>query len=341
MYKHSRSVYSRTPRLTLPLIKHRYYRKVEDCSRDLDALPEKLAHENAKERLSTLEDDFRQASSEEKERPVLDEIDRKNLLLDFAKLLSEPKLEFETAKQFQSRIGSDPLYMGVIKTEEADVRVLNILKEPTELILSIPVSSTISIDVEPVEAGKEYYIFGTHELFCSKRNDEVPMDFSPTSTRSAQRDLMAMLLRDARNNSLVASRPAISSSVTLRGTSNESLGDVVKCFDLSELVRDCNYPITSMPLADTPQKLAENGLVLRDYQKTTLQWLLDKESNPTGMGSSGELWTRMRGLGGGNDKSSCYYYCELTGSILRDIFDYQSDVDQKGELIDPSTWQSL
>ena len=47
------------------------------------------------------------------------------------------------------------------------------------------------------------------------------------------------------------------------------------------------------------------------------------------MGSHGELWSRMRGRGsGGSDKS--YFYCELTGTFAKEIFDYHSDVDQKG-----------
>lgn len=257
------------------------------------------------------------------------EQDRRDILLNFAKLLSEPKLDFEAAKQYQARAGCDPLFMGIIKTQEADVRVLNMLKEPTELVLAISVNSTIAIDVEPIESGVEYYLFGTAELFCSKRNDCLPMDLSPTSLRTAQKDLMNMLHRDPRNKSLEVSRPVIPASVSLRGTSEENLSDVVKCFDLSELVRDCHYPIQNQPLAETPKRLADNGLVLRDYQKTSLQWLLDKESNPTGMGSSGELWSRMRGYG--ESKDSSFFYCELTGSIVKEIFDFTSDVEQKGE----------
>ena len=231
--------------------------------------------------------------------------------------------------QYRSRQGHAPLFIGMAKVEDAnDKRVLNILQEPTELVLLIPVSSTITIDVEPIEIGAEYFVYGTSELFSSDRNDCLPMDFSPTSTRTAQRYLISILHRDPRNKALQVSRPVIPSSVSLRGTSDEPLSDVTKCFDLSELVRDCHYPIQNMPVAETPKKLADNGLVLRDYQKTSLQWLIDKENNPTGMGSSGELWTRMRGL---SDEENSFFYCELTGSIVREIFDYRSDVDQKGE----------
>ncbi|KAL9179984.1 hypothetical protein ACHAXT_007954 [Thalassiosira profunda] len=303
-----------------------YYARVQACSRELESLPEKAVHEAAKQRLASLKEDLAQARDEENERPSLDRQDEQGLLLRFAQLLSEPKLEFEKEKAYQNRGGCAPSFLGVVKVEDADIRTLNILKEPTELVLAIPASSSaIAIDVEPIESGEEYYLFGTAELFSRTRNDDTPMDFSPTSTRTAQRDLMAMLLRDPRNAALQVTKPQIPSSVSLRGTTDETLGDVVKCFDLSELVRDCHYPIQNQPMANTPKRLADNGLVLRNYQKTSLQWLLDKEQNPTGMGSSGELWSRMRCLGGSEE----FFYCELTGSICNDIFDYNVDVDQK------------
>jgi len=159
----------------------RYYRKVQACSAELNVMPEKAAYENAKARLAELKDELKQAQSEEKERPDLDEEDKRTLLTKFAKLLSEPKLDFEGQKNYQSRVGCDPMFLGVVKLEDADVRVLNILSEPNELVLAIPVESTISIDVEPVESGLSYYLFGTDKLFCSERNDTDPMDFSPTS----------------------------------------------------------------------------------------------------------------------------------------------------------------
>ena len=59
----------------------------------------------------------------------------------------------------------------------------------------------------------------------------------------------------------------------------------------------------------------------------SLQWLLDKESNPTGIGSAGELWSRRRGLTRSSEQG--FFYCDLTGSIVKEIFDYNSDVDQK------------
>ena len=102
------------------------------------------------------------------------------------------------------------------------------------------------------------------------------------------------------------------------------MSNIVKCFDLSELVRDCHFPIQDQPLVETPKRLSENGLVLRNYQKALLQWLNDKEFNLTGLGSRGELWARMRGL----EVDDGYFYCDLTGLIVKDIFNYNADVVQ-------------
>ena len=292
-----------------------------------------MAYENAKNRHDELKIELDEATFDEKHRVGMDEEDRTNLLFKFAKLLSEPKLDFEMKKQYLSRAGRDPFFLGVVKIEEEsdDIRVLNILREPAELVISIPVDSIIAIDDEPIQIGVEYYLFGTAELFCPERDDCTPLDFSPTSTRTAQRDLISLLRRDARNGAFEVSRPVIPSSVALRGTSEETLSELVKCFDLSELVRDCHYPIQDRPLAETPTRLAESGLVLRNYQRTSLRWLIDKESNPTGIGSSGEIWSRMTGLGGGDDET--YFYCELTGSLVKNIFNYHADVEQKGVLL--------
>ncbi|KAL7541871.1 hypothetical protein ACHAXR_011300 [Thalassiosira sp. AJA248-18] len=308
---------------------NRYYRKFQSLSQEFSEMPEKVTLQNAKDELSSLKQELQQAEKDEKERPTCDEDDRKQLLLGFAKLLSEPQLDFELKKEYQAREGFKTMFLGVVKLEEADCLVLNLLSEPTELVLSIPVEDVVSIDVDQKnEVGLEYYLFGTAELFNTERNDCLPMDFAPTSVRTAQRDLIAMLLRDQRNHALQVTSPAIPSSVALRGTQEENmrLGDIMKCFDLGELVRDCNYPILNMPTAETPKLLADNGLVLRNYQKTSLQWLLDKESNPTGMGSSGELWSRMRGLN--SSGAQTWYFCDLTGTIVRNIFHYASDVGQ-------------
>ena len=52
--------------------------------------------------------------------------------------------------------------------------MLNLLKEPTELVLSIPVEDGMAIDVEQNDVGLEYYLFGKKDLFsieCNVRNN--------------------------------------------------------------------------------------------------------------------------------------------------------------------------
>ena len=307
-----------------------YYNKVKMCSRDFDRLPEKNNLQNAKNRLATLEEDLKEVTEEEKERPRSNENDKRELLLGFAKLLSEPQLPFELKSQHNSRKDFKTMFLGVVNLEDSDVRVLNLLKEPTELVLTIPVDANVSIDDDTaISIGQDYYIFGIRELFSIDRDVTLPMDFSPTSMRAAQRDLMAMLFRDPRNQACIVSKPSIPSSVVVRGTSNDRLGDLNKFFDLGELVRDCNYPVDKMPAAETPKRLADNGLVLRNYQKTTLKWLIDKERNISGIGSSGQLWSRMRGL----NCDQSFYFCEVTGSLVLDIFNYASDVEQSDSAI--------
>jgi len=173
----------------------------------------------------------------------------------------------------------------------------------------------------------DYYLFGTSELFCSDRNDGLPMDFShTTSMRKAQRHLISMLLRDPRNESLQTSQPIVPASVELRGSSQDSVHTISKYFDLSELVRDCNYPIVNKPRAPTPKILAAKGLVLRDYQQASLQWMIDKENSTTELGFAGEIWSRMRSLDGKCE----FFYCQLTGSINRNLLDFRSDGCQGG-----------
>jgi hypothetical protein len=147
------------------------------------------------------------------------ESNRKTLLLKFAKLLSEPRLDFEVALQYHSWAGHNPILLGVVKIEESDIRVLNILKEPTELVILIPMDSAVTIDnnyeSKALQTGAEYYLFSTSELFCPERNDCMPMDFSPTSMKTAQQDLMSMLRYNLRNSAFEVSRPVIPSSVAL------------------------------------------------------------------------------------------------------------------------------
>ena len=300
-----------------------YHNKVKMCCRDFGRLPEKNILQNAENRLASLKEDLKVISQEEKERPRSDENEQRQLLLGFARLLSEPQLDFELKSQYNSRKDCKVMFLGVVTLGDSDVRALNLLKEPTELVLTIPVDSNVFIH-DDLTIGTDHYLFGAHELFSIDRDVTLPMDFSATSMRTAQRDLMTMLLRDPRNQASMVSKPSVPSSVLVRGTDNDRIGDLNKFFDLGELVRDCNYPVENLPAAETPKRLADNGLVLRNYQKTTLKWLLDKERNISGIGSSGQLWSQMRGL----NCDQCFYFCEVTGSLLLHIFNYASDIDQ-------------
>ena len=84
-----------------------------------------MAYENAKNRHDELKIELDEATFDEKHRVGMDEEDRTNLLFKFAKLLSEPKLDFEMKKQYLSRAGRDPFFLGVVKIEEEsdDIRV--------------------------------------------------------------------------------------------------------------------------------------------------------------------------------------------------------------------------
>lgn len=281
------------------------------------------AYKRLEKRFKDAQNAYKQAKDEEKNRPYFDEEERKMFLLEFATIEGAGKLDFETTKQYTVRLGEISIFLGVIQVEEADVRVLNMLVEPTELIMIVPTQPFG--ESQDITVGKEYYLFGKADLFCSDRDDVLPMNFShTTSIRKAQRHLISMLLRDPRNESLQTSRTVVPASVELRGLSQEHMSTISKCFDLSELVRDCNYPIQNKPIAPTPKRLGDKGLVLRNYQQASLQWMIDKENDQTGLGFGGELWSRMRSL---DDKGE-FFYCELTGSIIKNIFDFRSDVDQ-------------
>ena len=251
----------------------------------------------------------------------------------------DEKHELKQLTLFNSALW-DAKILGICPVRDhRDVQVLNLLREPEELILTVPMKETTSNGVAAVMAhrtttttsfvdnnipdiivGNEYAIFGCTELLRSERDDLLPMDLSGhSSMRAAQKHLIGMLLHS--NQSIVITRPSVPSSVHIRD--EENVQQYAKCFDLSELVRDCNYPL-NMPKSPTPECLANNGLVLREYQQASLQWMIDKEQNLTGMGFAGELWSRMQFLDGSDD----YFYCELTGAIVKNIFDYKSDAEQ-------------
>ena len=257
--------------------------------------------------------------------------EKNGMLLDFAALQGECQLPFETKKQFKERENDRPLFLGVVTLTAADILYINLLTEPTELVLVIPKEDVKYTANFEVESGKEYYLFGTSKLFSKEKEDILPINLTrvSSSVRNAQRELISILLRDPRNAYIQVSKPVVPNSVSTRGMGGEDESAVRKCFDLSELVRDCNYPIENQPAVETPKALADLGLELRDYQKCSLKWMIDKEQNPSGLGSAGEIWSCFRTLDADSSTRSYYYYCNLTGSIVQKIFDYRTDVQQK------------
>ncbi len=109
-------------------------------------LPEKNAYNSAKSQSDSLQVELKEARDECNDCGINYENNRKTLLLNFARLLSEPRLDFEKESHHHSWAGSNPMFLGVVKIEETDLRVLNILKEPTELVIPIPTDSAITID---------------------------------------------------------------------------------------------------------------------------------------------------------------------------------------------------
>ena len=86
-------------------------------------------------------------------------------------LLSKPRCAWELKKTYFQRASSNPIFLGVVRLrDDADIRMLNLLKEPTELVLSILVEDSMDIDVEQNEVGLEYYLFGKEDLFSIERS---------------------------------------------------------------------------------------------------------------------------------------------------------------------------
>ncbi len=306
------------------------------CHSCLDVLKARReAYDEEAKREMLMKDGHR---SMEAELPKLEELDSETRRLAtmaqhrfFRAMIAKKRYFFDQSSFGQTipeQPGDRPCFLGVVcPNDDSEVQALNMLREPIELVCAIPIDGNVDNHEIEITSGIEYYLFGTGYLFCPERNDYLPINFSHrTSVRNAQRQLMTMLLREPRNKCMQMTETNIPSSVNVRGTATEDTGAVVKCFDLSQLVRDCNCPIQDQPSAKTPQRLAEHGLVLRDYQKASLQWMIDKENDTTGLGTAGELWARMRPLDASNDG---YFYSHLTGSIVRDIFKYATDVDQK------------
>jgi hypothetical protein len=278
---------------------------------------QKLAKSNLETELRTTQEKFNQEELEAKSFAETEQRDLRAMELRHAALLGADKLDHETVTAFTQR-EPVPRYLGRIYAEnDGDVMALNMLREPNELILTIPMDcADADIDIDSMEPklDKWYGIFARQALFQKQRDDELPL---VAGVRSAQRRLFQLLIEH--NKDMLVSSPSLPPTVKVRTVPD------TRCFDLSELVRDCDVDL-DLPREPTPAVLAAKGLQLRDYQESSLRWMLDKETENVGLGLAGELWHRLRFLDAGSGE---FFYCDLTGSWSLDIFDYRDDVDQK------------
>ena len=225
-----------------------------------------------------------------------------------------PQLGSEKKREYEART-FEPRFLGMVHLEnQTDAVAIDMLREPDELVLAVPLGGDYQSNLV---VGKLYGIFALKNFFDPKRDDETPLERN--GIRDAQRKLFSLLVAHQGNSGFVVTKPSLPSTVRLRET---QVADHAQYFDLSNLVRDCNVDL-DLPQEPTP-KLLQN-VELRDYQKSSLRWLLDKERQDEGMGTAGELWHRLRFLDSGED----YYYCELTGSFSLDIYDFAKDSGQK------------
>eukprot|EP01043_Picozoa_sp_COSAG02_P038752 COSAG02_NODE_3010_length_7554_cov_14.731590_4_plen_1222_part_01 len=286
---------------------------------------------HARAALAALQEELVALPAERASRPQLEAEEIHALNKEYASLLDEPRKPHESIVDHSKRPAAPKLLGELTLPHDSDVAKMQMLCEPEELVIFLPLQPSdgpkadIATQIESVsgmailKSRGVYAVFARPAFFCRDRDDETPVN-SPT--RDALRTLMSLLLANPKNKEVIVSRPRIPPSVRVRA--DAVVG--ADCFDLSALVRDCNVPM-DLPSEPTPARMAENGLQLRDYQQASLRWMLDKECEPVGLGSMGEIWWRLRFLG--SDVDSQYFYCELTGSVALDIFDFRSDVGQK------------
>ena len=89
---------------------HRNQRRLNHKARKFAARAEQFQNE-----LASLLDELRQATEDAKHRPKLDEEDKRQLLLSFAKLLSEPRYAWELKKTYVQRANFNPIFLGVVR----------------------------------------------------------------------------------------------------------------------------------------------------------------------------------------------------------------------------------
>jgi len=139
--------------------------------------------ERLTDRLETVKGSLCQARSEGKNLGGNELAEQHRLEVQYASLLQEPMLPYETANTFENREFS-PCYLGnVYLASCSDVRAMNMLREPDELVLIVTVGNGAQ-DFEP-SAGKTYGIFVLQALFDEERDDQVPMERD--GLRDAQR----------------------------------------------------------------------------------------------------------------------------------------------------------
>lgn len=291
-------------------------RKIQSISSDATVQRWSKTQEETDKRLVASKNALKDEQAEAKQVDGMEKDETYKVQMEYAAVLQEKRHSWENKTAYEGREPA-PRYLGqVTLADDGDVVAINMLQEPEELVLIVP-KDTNDLEFEP-GCGKTYAVFCRVALFDKKRDDELPM--GQNGVRDAQRHLFKLLMSNNANQAMVVTRPMVPPTVRVRNNDNSA-----RCFDLAELVRDCNVDL-DLPREPTPTQLATKGLELRDYQQTSLRWILDKEKETTGLGLAGELWHRLRFLEQVNDD---FFYCELTGSFALDIFDYRDDVEQK------------
>ena len=244
--------------------------------------------------LKTTHQNVMEAKTDLREIDATNAAAQKKIRLEYAGLLNESQLECETKTEYRNR-GDPPRLMGQLTVQnDEDAIALMMLQEPDELILLVEHDDTSGSDstrwerIEP-RVGTQYSVFGRAELFDKTRDDEMPLESN--GLRVAQRRLFELLLTHSANGHMVVSRPH--TPPTVRPRTNSVGNSHLRCFDISELVHDCNMDL-DIPKEPTPESLVANGLELHDFQQAALRWMLDKENEPTGLGTAGEFWWRLR-----------------------------------------------
>ena len=146
----------------------------------------------------------------------------------------------------------------------------------------MPDDDSVPVDAAPVPSQVHAWCVVALAALCDPNRDfALPLG---DPVRTAQRKLFALLLAHPDANALSVSRPSVPSTVRVRGstgnelqaTDNDETNTPSPLFGLPALVRDCNVDL-DLPQEPTPPVMARHGRELRDYQRASLRWLLDKE----------------------------------------------------------------